>query len=183
MTPFRATCSALSRARPWVLAGLILSAAPAAAAEVAKGAPESLPAAVPGTGTVRFAAGGEPADASLKRLLEDYVGLYRAGRLSEWKRLLHDRVSVADPRPDGTIRFRGLEEFFSTQEGFFASGRRIGERLEEVRVDEGRRIARVSARFVFVDEGEERPGRLGLHVVEEGGAWRIVAIVFSYDRA
>lgn len=154
----------------------------AAAGDVATGAPPPA-AVVPGTGTVRFAAGGEPADPALKRLLEDYVGLYRADRLSEWKRLLHERVSVADPRPDGTIRFRNLDEFFSTQQGFFASGRRIGERLEEARVEEGRRMARVSARFVFVDEGEERPGRLGLHAVEEGGTWRVVAIVFSYDKA
>jgi hypothetical protein len=150
---------------------------PPAAAPVATGGP------VPGTGTVRFAGGGAPHDESVRRLLEEYVGLYRADRLSDWKKLLHERVSVADPRPDGTVRFRGLEEFFTTQEGFFASGRRIGERLEEVRVEEGRRIARVSARFVFVDEGEERPGRLGLHVIEEGGTWRIVAIVFSYERA
>jgi len=140
-------------------------------------------ATIPGTGTVRFVEGAAPSDAALRRLLEDYVGLYRADRLSDWKKLLHERVSVADPRPDGTIRFRGLEDFFTTQQGFFARGRRLGERLEEIRVEEGRRIARVSARFVFVDEGEERPGRLGLHVVEEGGTWRIVAIVFSYDRA
>ncbi|HEV8201327.1 MAG TPA: nuclear transport factor 2 family protein [Candidatus Polarisedimenticolia bacterium] len=153
-----------------LIAGLALAAAPPGAA-------------VPGTGTVRFAADKPPADAGLRRLLEDYVGLYRADRLADWKRLLHERVSVADPRPDGTIRFRGLEEFFTTQQGFFASGRRIGERLEEVQAEEGRRIARVSARFVFVDGGEERPGRLGLHVVEEGGTWRIVAIVFSYDKA
>jgi len=146
-------------------------------------APPTAGAPVAATGTVRFAAGEEPADAGLRRLLEDYVGLYRADRLADWKRLLHERVSVADPRPDGTIRFRGLEEFFGTQQGFFASGRRIGERLEEVRVAEGRRIARVTANFVFVDEGEERRGRLGLQVVEEAGTWRIVAIVFSYDRA
>ncbi|HET8948273.1 MAG TPA: nuclear transport factor 2 family protein [Candidatus Polarisedimenticolia bacterium] len=152
-----------------LIAGLALAPAPGGVA------------AVPGTGTVAFA--DAPTDAGLRHLLEDYVGLYRADRLSDWKKLLHERVSVADPRPDGTIRFRGLEEFFTTQQGFFASGRRIGERLEEVRVAEGRRIARVTARFVFVDEGEERAGRLGLHVVEEGGTWRIVALVFSYDRA
>ena len=170
-------------------AGLALAAAPPPPAAPAAGAaaPAEVAAAagavVPGTGTVQFAAGDAPTDPALRRLLEDYVGLYRADRLSDWKKLLHERVSVADPRPDGSIRFRGLDEFFTTQQGFFASGRRIGERLEEVRVAEGRRIARVSARFVFVDEGEERPGRLGLHVIEAGGTWRIVALVFSYDRA
>jgi hypothetical protein len=170
-------------------AGLALAAAPPPPAAPAAGAAApaeaatAAGAAVPGTGTVQFAAGDAPADPGLRRLLEDYVGLYRADRLSDWKQLLHERVSVADPRPDGSVRIRGLDEFFTTQQGFFASGRRIGERLEEVRVAEGRRIARVSARFVFVDEGEERPGRLGLHLVETGGTWRIVAIVFSYDRA
>jgi hypothetical protein len=170
---------------------LIATLALAAAPPIPGGAPADAPiprapdsgATIPGTGTVRFVEGAAAGDAALRRLLEDYVGLYRADRLSDWKKLLHQRVSVADPRPDGTIRFRGLEDFFTTQQGFFASGRRIGERLEEIRVEEGRRIARVSARFVFVDEGEERPGRLGLHLVEEGGTWRIVAIVFSYDRA
>ncbi len=45
----------------------------------------------------------------------------------------------------------------------------------------GRRIARVTADFIFVDEAEERPGTLGLHLIEEAGAWRIVAVLFSYD--
>ena len=165
-----------------LIAGLALGASPPQPDAPAAGV--TVPgAAVPGTGSVRFAADNAPTDAGLRRLLEDYVGLYRSDRLGDWKKLLHERVSVADPRPDGTIRFRGLDEFFTTQQGFFAGGRRIGERLEDVQVAEGRRIARVSARFVFVDEGEERPGRLGLHVVEEGGAWRIVALVFSYDKA
>jgi len=140
-------------------------------------------ATVPGTGTVAYVPGGEPRDAGLRRAIEDYVGRYRADRLADWKRLLHERLSVADPRPDGSIRFRGREDFFATQQDFFATGRKIGERLEAVRVEEGRRIARVSAEFVFVEEGEERRGRLGLHFAEAGGAWSVVAILFSYDRA
>jgi hypothetical protein len=155
---------------------IVLTALLLAAALSPAGAPPA------GTGTVAFADGGEPRDPGVRRLLESYVGLYRAERLSDWKRLLHDKVSVADPRPDGSVRFRGLEEFFATQQGFFASGRRIGERLEAVRVEEGRRIARVSGEFVFVDEGEERRGRLGLHLAEERGEWRVVAILFSYDK-
>ena len=57
----------------------------------------------------------------------------------------------------------------------------FSERLENVRVDEGRRIARVVADFVFMDEGEEHPGTLGLHLVQDRDAWKIVAILFSYD--
>jgi hypothetical protein len=137
---------------------------------------------VPGTGTVAFAPSGEPHDPELRRLIEDYVGFYRANRLDDWAALLHDGLSVADPRPDGTVRIRDKGAFLATQRGFFASGRRIGERLESVRVDEGRKIARVDADFVFVDEGEERRGHLGLHLARATDGWRIVAILFSYDR-
>ena len=138
--------------------------------------------AVPGTGTVAFIPGGEPHDPGLRRLIEDYVGLYRADRLDDWAQLLHEGLSVSDPRPDGGVRIRDKTAFLATQRGFFASGRRVGERLEAVRVDEGRRIARVSADFVFVDEGEERRGRLGLHLASAADGWKVVAILFSYDR-
>jgi hypothetical protein len=121
--------------------------------------------------------------AAVERVVADYVGLYARTTLDRWKTLFHESVVVAYPGDDGGIRARGLEEFFKAQKGYFETGRGISERLENVRVDEGRRMARVSADFVFVDEGEERRGRLGLHVVEEAGTWRIVAIVFSYDRA
>lgn len=153
------------------------------AAAAAPAAPATATTTVPGAGTVAYVPGGEPRDAALRRAIDDYVGLYRADRLADWKRLLHEKLSVADPNPDGGVRFRGRDEFFSRQEGFFATGRKIGERLEAVRVEEGRRIARVSAEFVFVDEGEERRGRLGLHLVEANGAWSVVAILFAYDKA
>jgi hypothetical protein len=45
----------------------------------------------------------------------------------------------------------------------------------------GRRIARVSADFIFLDEGEERRGKLGLHLAEGREGWRIVAVLFAYD--
>ena len=45
----------------------------------------------------------------------------------------------------------------------------------------GRRIARVSADFVFMDEEAERPGKLGLHLAEGKDGWRIVAVLFAYD--
>jgi hypothetical protein len=138
---------------------------------------------IAGTGTVAFAPGGEPHDPELRRVLQDYVGLYRADRLEDWAALLHDGLSVADPRPDGTIRIRDKSAFLATQRDRFASGHRIGERLEALRVDEGRSIARVSGDFVFVEDGQERRGRLGLHLSRARDGWRIVAILFSYDQA
>jgi hypothetical protein len=95
--------------------------------------------------------------------------------------LFHPAVIVASPDDDGSIRTRTLDEFVTRQKNYFATGRRISERLENIRVDTGRGIARVSADFVFVDEGAERPGKLGLHLAEGKDGWRIVAVLFAYD--
>jgi hypothetical protein len=123
----------------------------------------------------------DPARAAVDRLVADYIGLYAAPTLDRWRELFHTSVVVAFPDEDGSIRTRSLEEFVSRQKNYFATGRRISERLENVRVDMGRRIARVSADFIFVDDGEERPGKLGLHLAEGREGWRIVAVLFSYD--
>lgn len=121
--------------------------------------------------------------AALDRMVADYVGLYSRPTLDRWKTLFHPSLVVAYPMEDGGVRARGLEEFFKAQKDYFETGRAISERLENVRIDEGWRMARVSADFVFVDEGEESRGRLGLHAVETKDGWRITAVVFSYDPA
>lgn len=124
---------------------------------------------------------GNPAQAAVERLVSDYIGLYAAPTLDRWQALFHPAVVVAFPDDDGTIRTRTLDEFVTRQKNYFATGRRISERLENVRIDLGRRIARVSADFIFVDEGEERPGKLGLHLAEGRDGWKIVAVLFAYD--
>ncbi len=86
-------------------------------------------------------------------------------------------------RTTARSRRAALDEFVERQRNYFATGRRISERLENVRVDMGRRIARVSADFIFVDEGEERPGKLGLHLAQGRDGWKIVAVLFAYDVA
>jgi hypothetical protein len=121
------------------------------------------------------------AEAARRQLVADYVGLYQADTLDRWKELFHPGLTVTDPRPDGSIRVRGLEEFFAAQKAGFQAGRIDGEKLENVRVEAGRRIARVTADFVFSGEGTTSRGRLGLHVVQEGDRWKIVSIVYSYD--
>ena len=122
-----------------------------------------------------------PAQAAVEQVVADYIGLYSGPTLDRWRNLFHPSVIVAFPDADGTIRTRTLDEFVSRQENYFATGRKISERLENVRVDMGRRIARVSADFIFVDEGEERPGKLGLHLAEGPDGWKIVAVLFAYD--
>ena len=122
-----------------------------------------------------------PAQAAVERLVADYIGLYAGPTLDRWQTLFHPAVIIAAPDADGTIRTRTLDEFVTRQKSYFATGRKISERLENVRIDLGRRIARVSADFIFVDEGEERPGKLGLHLAEGKDGWRIVAVLFAYD--
>ena len=123
----------------------------------------------------------DPARTAVERVVADYIGLYTGPTLDRWRTLFHPAVVVASPDADGSIRTRTLDEFVTRQQNYFATGRRISERLENVRIDMGRRIARVSADFIFVDEGEERPGKLGLHLAEGKDGWRIVGVLFSYD--
>lgn len=127
------------------------------------------------------AAAADPERAAVERVVADYVGLYAGPTLDRWRTLFHPAVVVAFPGADGQVTTRGLDEFVERQRNYFATGRRISERLENVRIDMGRRIARVNADFVFVDEGEERPGKLGLHLVQGRDGWKIVGVLFAYD--
>jgi hypothetical protein len=139
-------------------------------------------------GGAGLAAPAEPQAASqsraaIERIVAEYVGLYARPTLDRWRTLFHESLVVAHPTDNGGIRTRHLDEFFKAQKDYFETGRKVSERLENVRIDEGRRMALVGADFVFVDEGEESRGRLGLHLVETSDGWKITAIVFSYDKA
>jgi Putative lumazine-binding len=118
---------------------------------------------------------------ALQKLIKDYIGLYRADTLDQWKLLFHPSVMVFFPADDGSITVRTLEEFLQRQRNFFATRKSVSERLENVQIFEGRRIARVTADFIFIDEDVEKPGKLGLHIVEGTDGWKIVAVLFSYN--
>ncbi len=123
----------------------------------------------------------DPARAAVDQVVADYIGLYAATTLDRWRTLFHPGAVIAFPGDDGSITTRTLDEFVERQRNYFATGRKISERLENVRVDMGRRIARVSADFIFMDEGKERPGKLGLHLAEGRDGWQIVAVLFAYN--
>ncbi len=127
------------------------------------------------------AAQADPARAAVDRIVSDYIGLYAGPTLDRWQTLFHPAVVVAFPADDGSITTRTRDEFVERQRSYFATGRQITERLENVRVDMGRRIARVSADFIFIDEGEARPGKLGLHLAKGQDGWKIVSVLFAYD--
>lgn len=137
--------------------------------------------AYPATAPTAADPSADPSRAAVDRLVANYIGLYAGPTIDRWRALFHPAVVVAFPDDDGSIRTRTLDEFVTRQKNYFATGRRISERLENVRIDMGRRIARVSADFIFMDEGEKRPGKLGIHLVEGKNGWRIVAVLFAYD--
>jgi hypothetical protein len=161
------------RASPWAcLVAIAVLCAPGSGVRAAGGS--------------RGTAAGQAADgarAGVDRVLEDYVGLYASSTLDRWRALFHPSLTVASPDQDGTILVRDLDHFVGAQRSYLATDPAIAERLENVRVEMGRRIARVSADFILVEEGVEHAGKLGLHLVEGQDGWRIVAIVFAYDAA
>jgi len=119
--------------------------------------------------------------AALDKTVRGYIGLYRIETLEDWKKLFHPQLTVVFPSGKGSVVVRNLEQFYSAQANYLPTRKFVSERLENVRIDEGRRIARVTADFVFVDENVESRGKLGLHLVEGSEGWKIVAIIFSYD--
>jgi hypothetical protein len=118
---------------------------------------------------------------ALQKTLSDYIGLYRADTLDQWVKLFDPEVRIFFPGDEGTITVRNLEEFLKRQKNYFATRKSISERLENVQIFEGKRIARIVADFVFLDEGQEKPGKLGLHLVQSKEGWKIVSVLFSYD--
>jgi len=134
------------------------------------------------TSVAAAAQNAPPSRAALDQAIRDYVGLYRAETLAEWKKLFHPQLTVVFPDAKGAIVVRNLEQFYGAQANYLPKRKSVSERLENVRIEEGRRMARVVADFIFVDEGVESRGKLGLHLVEGGDGWKIVAIVFSYDQ-
>ncbi len=124
-----------------------------------------------------------PTELALRKVVADYVGLYRHETLPEWRKLFLPSFAVASTYDDGSLRLRNLAEFYTAQEKYLATGRAIQEVLEGVVVERRGRLASVWADFVLTEEGEKSRGKLCLLLIEEKGAWRIQALIFGYDAA
>jgi len=120
-------------------------------------------------------------DAALRKVVADYVGLYRNDTLPKWRELFLPSFSVASTNPDGTTRLRSLDEFYAAQERYLATGREIRETLENVKIERQGRLASVWADFVLADAGDTSRGRLVLLMMAEQGRWRIHSLMFSYE--
>ena len=118
-------------------------------------------------------------DPAVRRLVDDYIGLYRAETLDRWKALFLPGFTATVVSADGTVTTRTLDEFFESQRGAFARGP-VSETLENVRIERAGHLAHVFADFYFTSGGTTRHGQLILVMVEEKGQFRIASLAFTY---
>jgi hypothetical protein len=118
-------------------------------------------------------------DAPIRRVLDDYIGLYRADTLPQWKALFLPGFVASYTNEDGSVTSRTLDDFYTRQKGAFDGGA-VSETLHGVRIERVGRLAHVFADFRFTSRGAERPGRLMLLMIEDRGQFRIAALAFTY---
>lgn len=117
--------------------------------------------------------------APVRRVVDDYIGLYTKERLPEWKALFLPSFTATYTNADGTVSSRTLEEFYESQRAGFARGA-MSETLHDVRITREGRLAQVAAGFDFTSGGNTRRGQLMLLLLEADGQFRIAALAFSY---
>jgi hypothetical protein len=120
-------------------------------------------------------------DAALRRVVDDYVGLYRRDSLERWRELFLPGFTAAHVSDDGRVRQRTLEEFYQAQKRYLETGKAIREELANVRITREGALASVWADFVLTEEGQRSRGRLVLLLIEERGAFKIHSLMFQYD--
>ena len=115
----------------------------------------------------------------MRRLLDDYIGLYRRDALEKWKALFLPGFTAAYTNDDGSVTTRTLDEFYERQRNAFAAGE-VRETLQNVQIKRVGRLAHVFADFQFTSRGATRPGQLMLLMIEERGQLKIAALTFTY---
>jgi hypothetical protein len=121
-----------------------------------------------------------PATDAVRKVVDDYVGLYRKDSLAEWRTLFLPSFTSTSTNADGTVSVRTLDQFYDSQARGFARAREMSETLENIVIEQSGRMATAWADFVFHQDGTSRRGRLVLTLVEAEGAWRIASLLFSY---
>jgi hypothetical protein len=117
--------------------------------------------------------------APVKRVVDDYIGLYTKERLPDWKALFLPTFTATYTNADGTVSVRTLDEFYESQRAGFAKGP-MSETLHDVRITREGRLAHAFAGFDFTSGGSTRRGQLMLMLIESKGEFRIAALTFSY---
>jgi hypothetical protein len=128
--------------------------------------------------------GAPPATAAtdptpVRRVVDEYIGLYTRERLPDWKQLFLPSFTASFTNADGTVSTRTLEEFYESQRVGFARGP-MSETLRDVRITREGHLAHAFAGFEFTSNGSSRRGQLMLLLIESQGQFRIAALAFSY---
>jgi ketosteroid isomerase-like protein len=118
---------------------------------------------------------------TVERVVADYTGLYNAKDLEEWRKLFHPDLLFSSAEADGNISIRNLKQFYNAQKKAFDAGTKMSERLQNIAIESGNRIAQVAADFIFISNGKPSRGQIGLHLVQGKEGWKITAIVYSYN--
>jgi hypothetical protein len=160
----------MTKAASVVVAATVLFAATCACAQTGKRSTARATSTAPSTTPL-----------SIERVVADYTVLYNARDLEEWRKLFHPDLTVASPEADGGISVRNLKQFYNAQKKAFDAGNKMSERLQNIAIEKGNRIARVAADFVFTSNGKPSRGQLGLHLVQGREGWKITSIVYSYN--
>jgi hypothetical protein len=119
-------------------------------------------------------------DAKVQRLVVDYTRLYTRDSLPRWRELFLPTFTSASTTDDGGVSVRRLDEFYAAQERGFSAATRMGERLENVRIERRGRMATVWGDFIFWYNDEQRRGRLVLMAMLNHGEWKFQSLMFSY---
>jgi hypothetical protein len=119
-------------------------------------------------------------DRSLQLLVDDYTRLYTRDSLARWRQLFLPNFTVASVAADSSVTVRHYGDFIAAQERGFNTGRNVGERLENVRIERRGRLATVWADFVYWHDDAGRRGKLVLMAVHQRGEWRFHSLMFSY---
>lgn len=117
---------------------------------------------------------------AVRRVVDDYVGLYRKESLAEWKALFLPTFTATSPAAAGGVTVRTLDQFYDAQARGFEKARHMAETLEQVQIARSGRLATAWADFVFTQDDTSRRGRLVLTLIETEGRWRIAGLLFSY---
>jgi hypothetical protein len=121
-------------------------------------------------------------DSGLRRVLHEYIALYRADSLERWRTLFLPSFTVAFTNADGSITERTLEQFVERQRSGFAKSLDMHEVLENVKIEQRERLAGVWAEFVFTADGQSRRGTLVMQMIRDRSGWKIQSLLFSYHR-
>jgi len=124
-------------------------------------------------------AGSHPDASAARRLVDDYIRLYRRDTLDEWKRLFLPTFTVTYTNEEGTVTTRSLDDFHERQRRGFAAGE-MSETLHNVTIQRSDPLASAHADFEFTSGGSTRRGRLMLLMIEDHGQLKIAALTFTY---